>query len=123
MPVKNSPTLRKSKADVSPSASLGAINLSATIVDRNSESGHGLTGARCQCAACRQGFNSVSTFDRHRRGKPGSRYCLTPAELRAAGWSRNAAGFWIERQRLDRAARSGDPAWGGGDVAGEGVAA
>jgi len=59
-----------------------------------------LTGNRCQCPACRDFFNSTSTFDRHRTGhyaNENSRRCLTAAELTARGWSRNALGFWIER--------------------------
>ena len=59
-----------------------------------------LTGGRCQCAACADYFNSISTFDRHRVGDCGTksgRRCLTAAELIARGWSKNVRGFWIER--------------------------
>lgn len=59
-----------------------------------------LTGRRCECAACGERFNSVSTFDRHRSGRLDMcepRRCANPAELSARGWSRNARGFWIER--------------------------
>jgi len=59
-----------------------------------------LTGNRCQCTACGDFFNSTSTFDRHRTGRfdvPGDRRCLSADELIARGWSRNTAGFWIER--------------------------
>lgn len=65
-----------------------------------------LTGARCQCAACGEPFNSVSVFDRHRRGTRSDesphrgRRCLTTEEMTGRGWRRNAAGFWIARQRL-----------------------
>lgn len=73
-----------------------------------------LTGSRCQCAACGQLFNSTSTFYRHRVGdyaKPGElkgyRRCLFVPELLAKGWSRNEAGFWIERARETATARAG----------------
>lgn len=53
-----------------------------------------LTGQRCQCPDCREYFNSVAAFDRHRDGshKKQTRHCVDPAKL---GMSRNAAGFWI----------------------------
>jgi hypothetical protein len=73
-----------------------------------------LTGVRCRCGACGQHFNSVSVFDRHRRGNYRDhgvhRRCLTPAEMRAKGWQVSGAGFWIERRRprvdRDRTRRS-----------------
>jgi hypothetical protein len=57
-----------------------------------------LTGQRCQCPTCGQGFNRVSTFDKHRVGEfaPGNtRRCLSTEEMQAKGWQVNAAGFWI----------------------------
>lgn len=66
-----------------------------------------LTGKRCECAACGERFNSVSTFDRHRSGQLDHgepRRCATPAELAARGWSRNGRGFWIERAMPHQAA-------------------
>lgn len=66
-----------------------------------------LSGKRCECAACGERFNSVSTFDRHRSGRLDHgepRRCATPAELSARGWSRNARGFWIERAMGQRPA-------------------
>lgn len=82
-----------------------------------------LTGRRCQCAACGDYFNSTSTFDRHRVGyfdsaeHEGSRRCLHALEMLSRGWSRNEAGFWIERRREAattrvEAAREGWPATG-----------
>lgn len=66
-----------------------------------------LRGARCRCVVCGKSFNSPSAFDRHRKGDYGDggrhRRCLTWQELRAMGWKVNGAGFWIERQRIDRA--------------------
>lgn len=62
-----------------------------------------LTGNRCQCPTCGEYFNGVQPFDRHRvgeyakAGQPNTRRCLTVAELDAAGFIRNAAGFWCER--------------------------
>lgn len=64
-----------------------------------------LTGNRCQCTACGDWFNSTSSFDRHRVGafeatmQANTRRCLSAGELTARGWVRNAAGFWIQRQR------------------------
>jgi hypothetical protein len=59
-----------------------------------------LTGGRCQCPSCGELFSSVREFDRHRIGtyaEPGEwahkRRCLTPGEMDAAGWIRNARGF------------------------------
>lgn len=60
-----------------------------------------LIGNRCRCSGCGEHFNSGSAFDGHRVGtfgtfrKPGSRRCLTVAEMQAKGWLSNAAGFWI----------------------------
>lgn len=55
-----------------------------------------LTGNRCQCPACGEYFNRVSTFDKHRVGPyDGKRKCLTRAEMADKGWSVNAAGFWV----------------------------
>lgn len=54
---------------------------------------------RCQCGACGELFNSTSMFDRHRAGQPGKgRRCLSPAEMEAKGYSRNAGGYWIRGQ-------------------------
>jgi hypothetical protein len=55
-----------------------------------------LTGNRCQCTACGEYFNRVSTFDRHRVGTFGlDRRCLTLDEMAAKGWHTNAAGFYV----------------------------
>jgi hypothetical protein len=88
-----------------------------------------LTGNRCRCAACGDLFNSTSAFDRHRAGTfaprgtwPHSRRCLTADELHAKGWSRNAAGFWIERAREATTASSGGPPHGGAASGAQGVA-
>ena len=60
-----------------------------------------LTGDRCQCTACGEYFNSTYAFDRHR-----VRYvCRTAEELRAKGWSVNAAGFWITSKMPDSSVR------------------
>jgi hypothetical protein len=68
-----------------------------------------LTGGRCQCATCSEPFSSAREFDLHRIGpyaEPGvwahKRRCLTPAEMDAGGWIRNARGFRMKR-RLGRA--------------------
>lgn len=72
-----------------------------------------LVGNRCQCRACGEYFNSVSSFDRHRAGdwqnRGSNRRCRAPDELIAKGWSKNTAGYWIEKAR----ARLDAPAIGG----------
>lgn len=62
-----------------------------------------LTGNRCQCPTCGQLFSSVREVDRHRIGtyaEPGDwahkRRCMTPAEMDARGWVRNAQGFRMQ---------------------------
>ena len=65
-----------------------------------------LTGNRCQCPTCGEFFNGTQPFDKHRVGQyaqPGERHntrrCLTVPEMEAAGFQRNAAGFWCERAK------------------------
>jgi hypothetical protein len=56
-----------------------------------------LRGNRCQCTACGEYFNRVSTFDRHRVGSyEDGRRCLSAPEMEDKGWKRNAAGFWTQ---------------------------
>ena len=71
-----------------------------------------LTGNRCQCPTCGDYFNGVQPFDKHRVGqypKPGeqdnTRRCLTVPEMKAAGFQRNAAGFWCTRATKPHARR------------------
>ncbi|OOG43233.1 hypothetical protein B0E52_09865 [Rhodanobacter sp. C06] len=65
-----------------------------------------LTGNRCQCTACGEYFNGVQPFDRHRVGSFGTdRRCLDVQAMEAAGFVRNAAGFWTSEARAQRAAR------------------
>lgn len=55
-----------------------------------------LTGSRNQCQGCKQYFNSVSAFDKHRTGEHGfKRRCRTPEEMLSLGMLINHAGFWI----------------------------
>lgn len=55
-----------------------------------------LNGQRNQCQGCKQYFNSVGAFEKHRTGKHGvDRRCRTPEELIALGCSLNKDGFWI----------------------------
>lgn len=55
-----------------------------------------LTGNRNQCQGCKQYFNSVTAFDKHRVGEHGvDRRCRTPEEMTALGMLINHAGFWI----------------------------
>ncbi len=53
-----------------------------------------LTGNRCQCAACGEYFNSVSAFDKHRRGKE-RRFCWSVQQMQSAGMGKNRAGYWV----------------------------
>jgi len=51
-----------------------------------------LTETRCQCAECGEYFNSLGSFDKHRKGRYNvKRYCETPESL---GMEKNQAGFW-----------------------------
>ena len=59
-----------------------------------------LTGNKCECTACGQFFNRVSTFDKHRVGTLGaSRRCLSVDEMAAKGWRLNDKGFWLTEAR------------------------
>lgn len=71
-----------------------------------------LTGNRCQCPTCGEYFNGVQPFDKHRIGQYGiDRRCLTVAELDAAGFIRNAAGFWCTRASAEHALQPRAPAF------------
>lgn len=76
-----------------------------------------LTGNRCQCCACGDGFNSPSAFTLHRIGgfeQKDGRRCLSHADRLARGWSVNKKGFWItSHSRL----------WKGNDTTAAGVVA
>jgi hypothetical protein len=54
-----------------------------------------LTGARRQCSACAEYFNSQKSFERHRIGLGMERRCRTREEMIARGFAVNAAGFWV----------------------------
>ena len=60
-----------------------------------------LTHHRCQCAGCREYFNSTLAFDKHRTGVGAARRCRTPEEMRSIGMSQNPQGWWITRPRED----------------------
>ena len=54
-----------------------------------------LGGSRNQCGGCKQYFNSVPAFEKHRAGKYGvDRHCLNDDEMRAKKMEKNAANFW-----------------------------
>jgi hypothetical protein len=66
------------------------------------------------CRSCRQDFNSVELFDRHRVGKHAydwspecedGRRCLDANEMAALGWRLNARGRWVDPARAARAAQ------------------
>ncbi|NBX51269.1 hypothetical protein EBT25_15430 [bacterium] len=55
-----------------------------------------LRGDRNQCTVCKQYFNSIGAFDKHRTGKHGEdRRCLTPEEMENKGMILRPDGFWI----------------------------
>ncbi len=58
-----------------------------------------LTDHRCQCAGCREYFNSTAAFDKHRTGHGAERRCRTPEEMRAIGMSQNPQGWWVTKLR------------------------
>ncbi len=67
-----------------------------------------LNGQRNQCQSCKEYFNSVGAFDKHRTGKPGVyRRCRTPEELLALGCSLNKDGFWITAKMPDHLKKRG----------------
>jgi hypothetical protein len=88
-----------------------------------------LTGNRCQCPTCGEVFNSLSVFDRHRVGSfegPASacaRRCLSVVEMAARGWSRNGAGYWIERRREGSTVRVQGPRVGWAATGAQGATA
>lgn len=54
-----------------------------------------LGSSRNQCGACRQYFNSIAAFERHRTGEYGvNRRCLNDDEMLAKKMEKNKAGFW-----------------------------
>ena len=58
-----------------------------------------LTGDRNQCQGCKEYFNSIKAFERHRIGEYGAdRRCRTPDEMMARGYSKNKYGFWITQK-------------------------
>jgi hypothetical protein len=52
------------------------------------------------CTVCGYTFAGDAAFDKHRVGKPDVRRCLSPDELRAAGWVTNAYGHWTFRTEV-----------------------
>ena len=58
-----------------------------------------LKGNRNQCGVCKEYFNSIGAFDKHRVfDKPkdwATRRCMTSGEMISNGMSLNQAGFWI----------------------------
>ena len=61
-----------------------------------------LKNDRNQCSGCKEYFNSIRAFERHRTGKHGvDRRCKTPDEMIAQGYSLNKDGFWITKKHTD----------------------
>jgi hypothetical protein len=71
---------------------------------------------RNTCDVCKEFFNSVHAFDKHRIGKAGARRCLSADEMRAKGFAVNATGHWITEPRRDN--RAGATACSAGDAIG-----
>ena len=58
-----------------------------------------LSGARNQCQGCKQYFNSMAAFEKHRVGILGTlqRRCSTTLEMTNKGMFVNADGFWVTK--------------------------
>lgn len=58
-----------------------------------------LSGDHNACPSCKQRFNSVRSFDKHRTGSYThnlkSRRCLSSVEMLRKGMGVNAGGFWV----------------------------
>lgn len=60
-----------------------------------------LRGHRSLCRECGEYFGGTWMFARHRTGtfgtiqKPGTRRCLTVAEMKRRGWHLRPDGFWV----------------------------
>jgi hypothetical protein len=61
-----------------------------------------LKGRRNQCQGCKEYFNSVGAFDKHRTGEYGkSRRCKTKEEMEASGMVLREDGFWIGEKMVN----------------------
>jgi len=60
-----------------------------------------LKGNRNQCGVCKEYFNSIGAFDKHRIFNDpkirdwATRRCMTSDEMISSGMSLNQAGFWV----------------------------
>ena len=54
---------------------------------------------RCQCADCKEYFNSVAAFDKHRTGKWEARRCMSVDEMESKGMAKNNDGYWVTALR------------------------
>ena len=55
-----------------------------------------LKGNKNQCQRCKEYFNSIGAFEKHRTGQHGvDRRCRTHEEMTDIGMSLNRDGFWI----------------------------
>lgn len=54
-----------------------------------------LTGKRCGCPTCREAFSTVGNFDKHRKGKPGEKVCVNPAECGLAKRFVSSGYVWV----------------------------
>jgi hypothetical protein len=61
-----------------------------------------LSGSRNQCQGCKEYFNSVGAFDKHRTGEYGkNRRCKTKEEMEAGGMILRSDGFWIREKMVN----------------------
>lgn len=55
--------------------------------------------SRNQCGGCKEYFNSLAAFEKHRTGKFGvNRRCMTPQEMENKKMLKNTDGFWITQK-------------------------
>ena len=65
------------------------------MIIRHPACGKSWTGAaREHCPVCCETFGGAKAGDMHRKGEPGARRCVAPAEL---GFRRDASGVWHRR--------------------------
>lgn len=61
-----------------------------------------LKGNRNQCQGCKEYFNSIGSFEKHRTGEHGTnRRCRTSEEMTSLKMSLNTQGFWISEKMPD----------------------
>lgn len=54
------------------------------------------------CTECGEDFGSVNAFDRHRRGSPDERYCLSLSQFAKHDLVKNKRGVWSIGKSLQK---------------------